>query len=213
MTTKPPVRPLPAPDASRPGEGMAKLQLKVGGMHCSLCTDSIRKSVGRLDGVQSVQVSIAHEEALVEYDPRRVEPLEIQEALEDIGYTVRPPDQAGIFEEEERELAGARRKAFLSIGLLVAASALMATTVIRGPSLYQTLPMMALALYTALEQLMKQGQGTPFPQRFQTLAPVIDQVYDLDTVLRVSVGARWATLDETARKALSTAFRDFTIAT
>lgn len=150
MTTKTPAQPRPAPDASGPGEGMAKLQLKVGGMHCSLCTDSIRKSVGRLDGVQSVQVSIAHEEALVEYDPRRVEPLAIQEALEDIGYTVRPPDQAELFEDEERELAGARRKAFLSIGLLVAASVLMATTVIRGPSLYQALAMMALALYTAL---------------------------------------------------------------
>ncbi|MBN8909966.1 MAG: ABC transporter substrate-binding protein [Rhodospirillales bacterium] len=69
------------------------------------------------------------------------------------------------------------------------------------------------ALYTALEQLMKQGQGTPFPQRFEALAPVIDRDYDLDTVLRVSVGARWATLDDAAKKALFTAFRSFTIAT
>ena len=44
-----------------------KLQLKVGGMHCSLCTDSIRRAVGRLVGVRSVEVSIAHEEALVEF--------------------------------------------------------------------------------------------------------------------------------------------------
>ncbi|MGD9889913.1 MAG: heavy metal translocating P-type ATPase [Dehalococcoidia bacterium] len=126
-----------------------KLQLKVGGMHCSLCTDSIRRSVGRLDGVQSVQVSIAHEEVLVEYDPARVTPESITEALEDIGYTVREPDQAEIFAEEERDLAAARRKAFLSIGLLLAASALMLITVIAGANIYRTLALGALALFTA----------------------------------------------------------------
>lgn len=68
-------------------------------------------------------------------------------------------------------------------------------------------------LYIALDGLMRQGQSTPFPQRFDTLAPVIDSTYDLDIVLRVSVGPRWATLDENARRALSTAFRRFTVAT
>jgi phospholipid transport system substrate-binding protein len=69
------------------------------------------------------------------------------------------------------------------------------------------------SLYTALEALMRKGQATPFPQRFESLAPVIDQTYDLDAVLRVSVGSRWATLDENARQALAVAFRRFTIAT
>jgi phospholipid transport system substrate-binding protein len=68
-------------------------------------------------------------------------------------------------------------------------------------------------LYTALEALMRQGKATPFPKRFDMLAPVIEQVYDLDTVLRVSVGPRWTALDETARRALQTAFRRFTVAT
>jgi copper chaperone CopZ len=49
-----------------------KLQLKIGGMHCSLCVKSIRKALGRVDGVQSVQVSIAHEEALVTSASRAV---------------------------------------------------------------------------------------------------------------------------------------------
>ena len=130
-------------------EHIEKLQLKVGGMHCSLCTDSIRRSVGRLDGVQSVQVSIAHEEALIEYDPRRVDPLTVREALEDIGYVVREPDEAERFAEEERELADARRKANLSIGLLVVASVLMTITVIDGPSVPRSLMMGALAIFTA----------------------------------------------------------------
>ena len=67
-------------------------------------------------------------------------------------------------------------------------------------------------LYTALEALMRTGRATPFPERFRTLTPVIDRVYDLTTVLRVSVGLRWPSFDEPTRKALMDAFRAFTIA-
>ena len=69
-----------------------------------------------------------------------------------------------------------------------------------------------LDLYAALEALMRAGRATPFPERFAALAPVIDRVYDLSTVLRVSVGLRWPNFDEAIRKALTDAFRSFTIA-
>ena len=32
------------------------------------------------------------------------------------------------------------------------------------------------ALYTALEEAMRSGSTAPFPQRFDALAPVVDQV-------------------------------------
>jgi cation transport ATPase len=51
---------------------VGRLHLKLGGMHCSLCVESVRRAVLRLPGVRSVHVSIAHEEVLVEYDPGRV---------------------------------------------------------------------------------------------------------------------------------------------
>jgi P-type Cu+ transporter len=126
-----------------------KLQLKVGGMHCSLCTESIRKALEQMDGVYSAQVSIAHEETLVEYDPARVEPFSIRETLEDIGYTIHEPDQAEIFEKEEAELAIARSKALLAGGLLIAASAVMTITLVFGPHLVQTAIMGVLALFIA----------------------------------------------------------------
>ena len=69
-----------------------------------------------------------------------------------------------------------------------------------------------VALYETLEKLMRAGQATPFPERFGTLAPVIDRVYDLETVLRVSVGLRWPTIDNQSRAALAEVFRAFTIA-
>ena len=67
-------------------------------------------------------------------------------------------------------------------------------------------------LYGALEALMRTGRPAPFPDRFRTLAPVIDRVYDLTTVLSVSVGLRWPGFDEKIRKELMDAFRAFTIA-
>jgi heavy metal translocating P-type ATPase len=138
------------PDGLARADGGAKLQLKIGGMHCSLCTESIHKALTRLNGVHSVQVSIAHEEALVEYDPARVSPIAVEETLEDLGYTVREPDRAEIFAEEEQELEMARRKAFFAGGILVGASALMAAMLVVGPSLLLAAAMGALALVTAL---------------------------------------------------------------
>jgi Cu+-exporting ATPase len=126
--------------------GTEKLQLKVGGMHCSLCTESIHKGLIRLDGVEDAQVSIAHEETLVRYDPTRVTESDIRRTLEDLGYTTREPDRAEIFAEEERELALFRRKAFLAGGMLAGASALMVTMFLVGSNILLVAAMAALAL-------------------------------------------------------------------
>jgi phospholipid transport system substrate-binding protein len=69
------------------------------------------------------------------------------------------------------------------------------------------------ALYTALEEAMRTGSTAPFPQRFDALAPVVDRVFDLETVLRVSVGLRWDTMNADARTRLLKTFRRFTVAT
>jgi phospholipid transport system substrate-binding protein len=68
-------------------------------------------------------------------------------------------------------------------------------------------------LYTALENTMRAGHTTPFPQRFDALAPVVDQVFDLQTVLKVSVGMRWDTMDPDVQARLLKAFSRFTVAT
>ncbi len=145
MTTRPPET-FARPDRVEE-EGSAKLQVKVGGMHCSLCTESIYKGLSRLDGVEDAQVSITHEEALIRYDPGRISDHEIRETLEDLGYTARDPDAAEIFAEEEQELAAARRKALLSGGLLVAASALMGAVLLLGENVLFAAAMGALALF------------------------------------------------------------------
>ena len=108
------------------GDRTEQLQLTVGGMHCSLCTESITEGLERMNGVADADVSLAHEEALVQYDPAQVDESEIWGILQDLGYEPRQPDPEERFENEEEDLAAARRKAAIAGGLLVGVSALTA---------------------------------------------------------------------------------------
>ena len=67
-------------------------------------------------------------------------------------------------------------------------------------------------LITGLLAVMKAGPGTPFQQRFGMLGPVIDQTFDLPTILQESVGSSWATLPSDQQATLTEAFRRYTIA-
>ena len=60
---------------------------------------------------------------------------------------------------------------------------------------------------------MRAGRSTPFPQRFDALAPSVDRAFDLETILKVSVGLRWDQLGPTMQAKLLKAFRRFTVAT
>jgi phospholipid transport system substrate-binding protein len=67
-------------------------------------------------------------------------------------------------------------------------------------------------LIDGLVRVMKAGRTTPFSQRFDMLAPVIDQTFDLTTILKASVGATWDTLPHDQQATLLKAFRRYTIA-
>ncbi|HXF57720.1 MAG TPA: heavy metal-associated domain-containing protein, partial [Actinomycetota bacterium] len=45
----------------------ARLRARIAGLHCSLCTGSIERAVGRIQGVERVAVSLTHEQVLVDY--------------------------------------------------------------------------------------------------------------------------------------------------
>jgi phospholipid transport system substrate-binding protein len=98
------------------------------------------------------------------------------------------------------------------LGLAFASMALFASgaSTARAQSTPQAAIQQVNDLYTALLFAMRSGGS--FQQRFDRLAPVIDRVFDLNTILQVSVGLRWSTLDEASRRALFTVFRAFTVA-
>ena len=64
----------------------------------------------------------------------------------------------------------------------------------------------------ALLAIMQAGSTAPFPQRFNSLAPVVDRTFDLETILRNSVGLPWSGLTAVQRAALLATFRRYTIA-
>jgi len=66
-------------------------------------------------------------------------------------------------------------------------------------------------LCDALLGAMKAGRATPFAQRFDQLAPTIDDVFDLATILQNSIGLPWAQLPPDQHAALLAAFRRYTI--
>jgi len=110
-----------APDAFVQPIGAAKLQLKIGGMACSFCVASITKALGRMDGVFDVNVNLAHEETLIQYELAKVTPAQLKETLLDLGYTVRDAGQVRSFEEEEAELRGQRDNLLTAAGFTAVA--------------------------------------------------------------------------------------------
>jgi len=68
-------------------------------MACSFCTLTIEKALGRLEGVAAVHVSLAHEEALIEYDARLRTPTELRDT-----------DKVRAYEEQQHDLRIARNR-------------------------------------------------------------------------------------------------------
>ncbi len=129
-------------------EATEKLQLKIGGMSCSFCTQSIRTAVSRAPGVKSVNVSLAHEEALVEYDPSKITPTALHDIVRSLGYTVRDPNKVRTFEDEEQDLAHARYLLVIAAALTWISLNLMAFMWLGRPLPYMQVIMPALALAT-----------------------------------------------------------------
>lgn len=103
-----------------------RIRARIGGLHCSLCTGTIEKALGRQPGVDTVAVSLTHEQALVEYDPAIVQPESLLQTLRDIGYTISDPRKARAFEEEEQDLIRESHRFVLAVTLSIAAIPLIA---------------------------------------------------------------------------------------
>ncbi|HWP29983.1 MAG TPA: cation transporter, partial [Chloroflexota bacterium] len=166
MTTTTPERRTPrgatVPSATAPywaevlPSGKARFRAKVGGLHCSLCTGTIEKALGRRPGVDRVAVSLTHEQALVEYDPARVQPEELLQTLREIGYTIWDPRKTRPYEEEETALVREGSRLVAAIGFSMATLAL----ILRFEGIWTLLvPAVTAATLLTLAFLLLRGQG------------------------------------------------------
>ncbi len=67
---------------------MQSITFKVEGMSCSHCENRVKKAVGNLTGVGSVNVSLADKTVTVELDPSLIAETKIRETIEHEGYDV-----------------------------------------------------------------------------------------------------------------------------
>lgn len=67
---------------------LKRTALKIGGMHCAGCVNSIQNFVSSLDGVKKCEVNLASEKALLEFDPKSVDISSIEKAIQEAGYKV-----------------------------------------------------------------------------------------------------------------------------
>ena len=101
-------------------------QYDIGGMACSFCAESIQTAFERTDGVESVSVSLAHEEVRVAYDDEALSEVELKDTLRDLGYTIRDPDKQKRFAEQQAELDRAKRRLTLAGAASLTTAGLMA---------------------------------------------------------------------------------------
>ncbi|MDQ6892743.1 MAG: cation-translocating P-type ATPase [Acidobacteriota bacterium] len=101
-----------------------RIRARIGGLHCSLCTGTIEKALGKKPGFDKVAVSLTHEQALIEYDPSVTRAEDLLQTLKDIGYTVSDPRKLRPFDEEERALVRERRRFLTALIMSIAAMGL-----------------------------------------------------------------------------------------
>ncbi len=105
--------------------GRRRIRARIGGLHCSLCTGTIEKALGKRPGVDKVAVSLTHEQALIEYDPSVARAEDLLQTLKDIGYTVSDPRKLRPYDEEERALVSERGRFLTALAASIASMGLV----------------------------------------------------------------------------------------
>lgn len=97
----------------------------VNGMACSACQSHVEAAVRKLNGVKTAQVSLLEKTLLAAYDPDRITPEKIMQAVTKIGFTIQPfqeetvADPAGQNRAERKTLG---KQFFISLIFLLCLS-------------------------------------------------------------------------------------------
>jgi phospholipid transport system substrate-binding protein len=110
----------------------------------------------------------------------------------------------------ENSAVGRRALVYLAINASVVAVPWLS---VRAQTAVPTDPTVPIRrLDEALLAAMRGGQTTTFAQRFAALTPVIEQTFDLDAVLALSVGLGWSAMPEDQKAPLRATFLRYTVA-
>ncbi len=91
--------------------------LRIVGMHCAACAQTVEKALSAAPGVSAASVNFAAEQARVDYDPEVASIDALVQAVRDAGYDAQPREAVTPGAEVDRtaeDLAGARRRMLIA---------------------------------------------------------------------------------------------------
>ena len=82
--------------------------LKLRGMSCASCANSIEETINSVSGVSECNVNFAAEQATVKYNPQKTDIKQIQDAVDAAGYSATPLQEQEMITGEDDEEKAAR---------------------------------------------------------------------------------------------------------
>ncbi len=84
---------------------MEKATLKLRGMSCASCANTIERVIGRVSGVEECSVNFGMEQATVRYNPQQTDVQTIQNAVEKVGYGVSVVEEGILTSDDPEKIA------------------------------------------------------------------------------------------------------------
>ncbi|MBY0599624.1 heavy metal translocating P-type ATPase [Bacillus bingmayongensis] len=91
-----------------------KINLDIEGMTCAACSNRIEKVIGKIEGIESINVNLAMNTATIVYKDGLITIEAILEKITKLGYKGKLQEESGPNKKEE-QLKGKRRQLFLSM--------------------------------------------------------------------------------------------------
>ncbi len=73
-------------ESSQMANDEKKVIISIEGMSCMSCVATVKKTLSGRDGVKEVNVSLKDKNATVKFDPKKITPEQLQEAINKLGY-------------------------------------------------------------------------------------------------------------------------------
>lgn len=93
-----------------------KADFDISGMTCAACANRIEKRISKMDGVSNATVNFALETMSVEYDEQQVTSIDMIEAIDKLGFTLKSKqDESEKFDHKQQEIKKQSRKFLISL--------------------------------------------------------------------------------------------------
>ena len=80
-------------------ENVKEITIPVEGMSCNSCVANVKSSLKPMEGIHGVTVSLEQRNATIAYEPEKVTPEQVQQAINNLGYRAGEP----IIKETEKQ--------------------------------------------------------------------------------------------------------------